>query len=114
MPSGPFELNRRMALAGVLALGASQAWTAERPSRLVLLGTGGGPTPKAARSAPASAIVVGGSVYVIDCGNGVARQMVLAGLSLKTQKFFLYCSAGKNAFCRQDCRRFCRLLSPFP
>lgn len=51
-------------------------------SRLILLGTAGGPTPKPTRSAPASAIVVDGVIYVIDCGNGVARQMVKAGLDL--------------------------------
>ncbi|OOG66170.1 MBL fold metallo-hydrolase [Rhodanobacter sp. B04] len=51
-------------------------------SRLILLGTAGGPTPKADRSAPANAIVVDGVIYVIDCGNGVARQMVKAGLDL--------------------------------
>jgi ribonuclease BN (tRNA processing enzyme) len=51
-------------------------------SKLILLGTAGGPTPKIDRSAPANAIVVGGDIYVIDCGNGVARQMVKAGLDL--------------------------------
>jgi ribonuclease BN (tRNA processing enzyme) len=51
-------------------------------SRLILLGTAGGPTPKVDRSAPAQAIVIDGVIYVIDCGNGVARQMVRAGLDL--------------------------------
>ncbi len=51
-------------------------------SRLILLGTGGGPTPKANRSAPAQVIIVNGASYVIDCGNGVARQMILAGVPL--------------------------------
>ena len=51
-------------------------------SRLILLGTAGGPTPKPNRSAPAQVIVVNGVSYVIDCGNGVARQMVLAKLKL--------------------------------
>jgi ribonuclease BN (tRNA processing enzyme) len=51
-------------------------------SKLILLGTAGGPTPKVDRSAPANAIVVGDDIYVIDCGNGVARQMVKAGLDL--------------------------------
>src|SRR5690606_8932338 len=45
-------------------------------------GTAGGPTPKPNRAAPAQAIVVGDATYVIDCGNGVARQLVLAGLTL--------------------------------
>ncbi len=51
-------------------------------SRLILLGTAGGPTPKPNRAAPAQAIVVGDATYVVDCGNGVARQMVLAQLRL--------------------------------
>lgn len=51
-------------------------------SRLVLLGTGGGPSPKKSRSAPAQAVIVNGACYVIDCGNGVARQMALADIPL--------------------------------
>jgi ribonuclease BN (tRNA processing enzyme) len=51
--------------------------------RLVLLGTAGGPTPKKLRSAPAQALVVGDTVYLVDCGNGVGRQMALAGLPLR-------------------------------
>ena len=47
-------------------------------TRLVLLGTAGGPTPKRYRSAPAQAIVVGDRVYLADCGDGVARQLTLA------------------------------------
>jgi ribonuclease BN (tRNA processing enzyme) len=53
-------------------------------SRLILLGTAGGPTPKPNRAAPAQAIVVGDATYIIDCGNGVARQMALANLRLGT------------------------------
>ncbi len=54
----------------------------EPRTRLILLGTGGGPRPKKARSAPAQAIVVGEDVYVVDCGDGVARQLVQAELAL--------------------------------
>jgi len=49
-------------------------------TRLVLLGTGGGPSPKPDRSAPAQAIVVDDAVYLVDCGNGTPRQYVRAGL----------------------------------
>jgi ribonuclease BN (tRNA processing enzyme) len=59
---------------------SGRASGADTRARLVLLGTGGGPSPKPERSAPAQAIVVGGAVYVIDCGDGVARQYVRAGL----------------------------------
>jgi ribonuclease BN (tRNA processing enzyme) len=51
-------------------------------SRLLLLGTAGGPTPKPSRAAPANAIVIGDRTYVIDCGNGVARQLALAGVAM--------------------------------
>ena len=52
-------------------------------TRLVLLGTGGGPTPKAKAAAPAQAIVVGDRIYLVDCGDGVARQLALAKLPLR-------------------------------
>jgi ribonuclease BN (tRNA processing enzyme) len=38
------------------------------------------------RAAPSNAIVAGGSLYVVDCGNGVARQIVQAGLRLGALK----------------------------
>lgn len=55
-------------------------------TQLVLLGTGGGPTPKPTRGAPASAIQVGGATYVIDCGNGVANRLVQAKIPLASLK----------------------------
>jgi ribonuclease BN (tRNA processing enzyme) len=57
------------------------------PARLHLLGTAGGPTPKLTRSAPAQAVEVDGFLYVIDAGNGVARQARLAGLDLANIAF---------------------------
>ena len=67
----------------VAALALPHSRTPALPhSRLILLGTAGGPTPKPNRAAPAQVIVVNGASYVIDCGNGVARQMILAGLKL--------------------------------
>jgi ribonuclease BN (tRNA processing enzyme) len=77
--------TRRSVLgAGAAALMGPAAKAQPAKSRLILLGTGGGPTPKPNRSAPAQVIVVGGVAYVIDCGNGVARQMVLAGIPLNS------------------------------
>jgi ribonuclease BN (tRNA processing enzyme) len=51
-------------------------------SRLILLGTGGGPRPRKTSSASAQVIVVNEAAYVVDCGDGVARQLVLAGIPL--------------------------------
>ena len=53
-----------------------------RKTRLILLGTGGGPRPRANRCASAQAIVVNDSVYVVDCGDGVARQLAAANVPL--------------------------------
>ena len=52
-------------------------------TRLVLLGTAGGPTPKAKSAAPSQAIVVGDRIYLVDCGDGVSRQLALAKLPIR-------------------------------
>lgn len=78
-------MNRREFLgsAAVLLAAPRLARREPRRTRLVLLGTAGGPRPRTTRSAPAQAIVVDDTVYVVDCGNGVARQLVLANLPLR-------------------------------
>jgi ribonuclease BN (tRNA processing enzyme) len=53
-------------------------------TRLILLGTAGGPRPRATRGSPAQVIIANESAYVIDCGNGVARQLVAAGVPLRS------------------------------
>ena len=59
-------------------------------TKLILLGTGGGPRPRTTSSAPAQVIVANDAPYVVDCGNGVARQLVFAGVPLvKLQHIFL-------------------------
>jgi ribonuclease BN (tRNA processing enzyme) len=51
-------------------------------TRLILLGTGGGPRPKKENNATSQVIIINDVLYVVDCGDGVARQLTLAGLSL--------------------------------
>jgi ribonuclease BN (tRNA processing enzyme) len=80
-------IDRRDFLFGATALAGAALcpWAARGQSertRLILLGTAGGPRPRKARSAPAQVIVSNGSAYVVDCGDGVARQLVLAGVPL--------------------------------
>ena len=41
-------------------------------TRLILLGTGGGPRPKTNRMSSAQVIIADERLYVVDCGNGVA------------------------------------------
>jgi ribonuclease BN (tRNA processing enzyme) len=80
-------LTRRTFLADSFALAAaaslsSRVLAESARTRLILLGTGGGPRPRKASSAAAQVIVINGAAYVIDCGDGVARQLVMAGVPL--------------------------------
>jgi ribonuclease BN (tRNA processing enzyme) len=83
------RIDRRGFLAGAAGVCAAafspQAPSARRPAtRLIFLGTAGGPRPKKNASAPAQVILVNEVPYVVDCGNGVARQLVLAGVPVTT------------------------------
>jgi ribonuclease BN (tRNA processing enzyme) len=87
VPTLPVNLERRAFLAFIMALTGTRWLPAARATRgsrtrLILLGTGGGPRPRKLRSAPAQVIVANDTVYVVDCGDGVARQLVLAGVAL--------------------------------
>jgi ribonuclease BN (tRNA processing enzyme) len=81
-------MDRRSFLAASAALATARRSALALPrragpgTRLILLGTGGGPRPRLESSAPAQVIVAGGVAYVVDCGDGVARQLVRAGLPL--------------------------------
>ena len=80
------EISRRgfLTCASLLATVSIRGQTPSgRATRLVLLGTAGGPTPKSGRAAPAQAIVVDDAIYLVDCGDGVARQLALAKLPLR-------------------------------
>jgi ribonuclease BN (tRNA processing enzyme) len=81
-------VSRRAFLAGVIAAaGATRAQSGGAQAgatKLILLGTGGGPRPRAASSASAQVIVSNGVAYVVDCGDGVARQLAFAGVPLMT------------------------------
>jgi len=58
-------------------------------TRLVLLGTAGGPLPSPVRSGISQAIVVGERVYLVDCGSGVTRQLRRARLLKHLHEVFL-------------------------
>ena len=76
-------------LGARLALAVAPRQPARDRTRLILLGTAGGPTPKRTRSGLAQAIVIGDRTYIVDCGDGVARQMVLANIPLTSLRHIL-------------------------
>ena len=47
-------------------------------TRLITLGTQGGPRINSTRAQPANVLIVRGTPYLIDAGNGVGRQLALA------------------------------------
>jgi ribonuclease BN (tRNA processing enzyme) len=77
--------------AGLAALGVRLPAAAQPPpaanrpppppgTRLVMLGTRGGPGVSLDRSETASAVVVDGVPYLVDCGYGTMRALVASGL----------------------------------
>jgi ribonuclease BN (tRNA processing enzyme) len=77
--------RRSFLTAATVLAAATRARTQEadrRLTRLILLGTAGGPAPKVGRAAPAQAVVAGDRIYLVDCGDGVARQLALAKLPM--------------------------------
>ena len=97
-------MNRRSFLVTSAALGSvswlrREGWSRAPETRLILLGTGGGPRPRTASSSPAQVVVANNSAYVVDCGNGVARQLVFAGVPLRSlrQVFITHHHSDHNA-----------------
>lgn len=89
---GEYLFNRRAVLRVLLGLCAAAGWprgsrASVSQTRLILLGTAGGPTPKTSGAAPAQVILVNDVPYVVDCGNGVARQLALAGVRLPSLRY---------------------------
>ena len=76
-----------IALSGLLTKKVfSQAKDSPPPkagTRLILLGTGGGPRPNKMRAQSSSVVLIKDVPYVVDCGEGVGRQLVFANVPLR-------------------------------
>jgi ribonuclease BN (tRNA processing enzyme) len=59
-------------------------------TRLILLGTKGGPRILGDRSGPSTLILINDVPYVIDCGQGTARQLVSAGVALDRLRYLFF------------------------
>lgn len=78
-------------------------------TRLVLLGTAGGPLPSPRRAGVAQAIVVAGRVYLVDCGSGVTRQLRRARLLKDLHEVFI-----THLHSDHDCDYFNLFLQGWP
>jgi ribonuclease BN (tRNA processing enzyme) len=87
--------NRRHFLIGTATAAAgsllSRTVSAQEKKRtqIILLGTKGGPTltTKTSRANPATLIVVNDIPFLIDCGYGVSRQLISAGIALNRLRY---------------------------
>jgi len=61
----------------------------ENRTRIILLGTKGGPTlaTRTARNNSSTLLLINSVPYIVDCGYGVSRQMITAGVSLDRLRY---------------------------
>ncbi|MGY3619710.1 MBL fold metallo-hydrolase [Bradyrhizobium sp. USDA 10063] len=80
-------LKLALSAAAALAAPAVLAQAAKPRTRIVFLGTKGGPRVGIGASNPANLVVVNDTPFVIDCGMGVSRQLVKAGVPIPSIKY---------------------------
>lgn len=69
----------------ITRLGISQS---KKGTRVILLGTKGGPrVGESGRSNPSTLVLINDVPYVIDCGYGTSRQLLAAGVSLNRLRY---------------------------
>jgi len=94
MTTSPKNISRRGFLAGISMFGACATFDKFAPAaaaqttdnggtRLILLGTQGGPNFNEQRRECANAIVVDGRIYLVDCGYGALGALKASGLGFR-------------------------------
>ncbi|HXS26422.1 MAG TPA: MBL fold metallo-hydrolase [Steroidobacteraceae bacterium] len=78
-PATRHELLVALAAVRPAAAAAPARQAAAHSTRLILLGTNGGPAINQSRSESSSLLVVDGKAYLVDAGSGTIRQIVQAG-----------------------------------
>jgi ribonuclease BN (tRNA processing enzyme) len=87
--------NRREFLIGTAAAASASLFARtvltqeKKRTRIILLGTKGGPTltTRTARANPSTLILIDDVPYLIDCGYGVSRQLISAGIALNRLRY---------------------------
>src|SRR5512138_3624841 len=88
------DYNRRQFLTSAASLVVSYALLnrpglsqEKRGTRLILLGTKGGPRVGEGRHNPATLLLINGTPYLVDCGYGTSRQLLTAGVPVSTLRY---------------------------
>jgi ribonuclease BN (tRNA processing enzyme) len=76
-----------IAISIVALANESIAQTSPAPSksgtRLITLGTVAGPPPRAHRAQSSNLLIVNGTLYIVDAGDGAARRLAKAGINVR-------------------------------
>ena len=71
-------------------LGRAAFGQKKKPTRIILLGTKGGPrVGEIGRSNPSTLLLINGVPYVVDCGYGTSKQLLNAGIALNQVRYIL-------------------------
>ena len=57
--------------------------TPKTGTRLITLGTRGGPGPTVGRAQSSNILIVNGAFYIVDAGEGVTRRLTRAGIAIR-------------------------------
>src|SRR6185503_10541605 len=69
-------------------LGRAAPGQQKKPTRIILLGTKGGPrVGEIGRSNPSTLLLINDVPYVVDCGYGVSKQLLTAGVALNRLRY---------------------------
>jgi len=71
------------ALPAMLSFAWAQAGPPKTGTRLITLGTLGGPNPRARQANSSNLLIVNGTLYVVDAGDGVTRRLARAGIEIR-------------------------------
>lgn len=78
------------AVNGAALVARAQAPSGQAGTRLITLGTAGGPLPQKKRTQSSNLLIVRGHLYLIDAGDDVTRRIVQAGADfLKVDRIFI-------------------------
>src|SRR5262245_2248114 len=71
------------ALIATSAMAQTHAAASNGGTRLITLGTASGPIPRAGRAQSSNLLIVNGTLYVVDAGDGVARRLAKAKIDVR-------------------------------
>lgn len=83
MQKASFLVTLGIVLTAASYIGFENGLAQDAKSRLIVLGTRAGPIPSKDRAQTSNVLIVNGTNYLIDAGDGVARRLTQAGVNFR-------------------------------